>query len=108
MLNFPATSAVCPELPPASVATSIPSILLTASRCLTPKAPCPANAIFIRRSWSCFILEDDVPDRGVRGRHVVEPVDLAHLLIQGAAHDQPHDELNPLGASLPDALQVRH
>ena len=47
ILNLFATSSVPAGLPPASVTTSIPGIFATASRCLIPKAPCPATAIFM-------------------------------------------------------------
>src|SRR5882757_9784156 len=118
MPNFFATSSVCAGLPPAIESTSIPSMLRTASRCLTPKAPCPANTIFIfkpdavfvfrrrrrasgRRATSvplAFVLENDVPDRRIGARHVVKAINLADVIVERTAHDQPHDHLDALRA----------
>ena len=39
---------------------------------------------------------------------MVEAVELLDLLAQGAAHDQPHDQLDALGARLAQVLDVRH
>src|SRR5262249_57571898 len=35
------------------------------------------------------VLENDVPDRGVRGRHGVEAGDLFHLVVERPALDHP-------------------
>src|SRR5262245_48075478 len=53
------------------------------------------------------IFEDNVTDRGVRGRHRIEAVDLVDLLIQRAAHDEPHHHLDALGASLAHQFEMR-
>ena len=47
MWNFLATSSVVTWFPPDKVITSIPGILAIASKCLTPKAPCPATPTFM-------------------------------------------------------------
>src|SRR5690606_3489736 len=47
MPNLPATSRVDSWLPPVIVMTSMPGILRIASRCLMPKAPCPARPTFM-------------------------------------------------------------
>ncbi len=54
-----------------------------------------------------LVLEDDVADRRVRGRHGVEAVDLVNLVVERAAHDQPHDHLDAFGAGLAHVLDVR-
>ena len=38
---------------------------------------------------------------------MVETVDLIDLVTERAAHDEPHDELDPLGACLDHVLEVR-
>src|SRR6266536_1612991 len=82
------------------------------SRCLTPKAPAPASAIRM-----CLVLflaglvggpQHDVPDRGVGSRDMVEAVELLDVAAQSAAHDQPHDQLDALGARLAQILDVWH
>src|SRR6266480_3729756 len=47
-----------------------------------------------------IILQNDVPDSGVGGRHGVEAIKLLHLVVERAAHHMPHDELDAFGASL--------
>ena len=49
-----------------------------------------------------------MPDRGVGRRDVVEAVQLLDGRAHRAAHDQLHDQLDPLGARLPHVLDVRH
>src|SRR5260370_4020280 len=41
------------------------------------------------RSSLAPVLENDVPDGGVRRRHSVEAVDLLHLVLQRSTHEQP-------------------
>ena len=53
------------------------------------------------------VLEDDVPDRGVRGRHGVEAIDLVDLVVERAAHDQPHHHLDAFGAGLAHVFEMR-
>src|SRR5262245_56498582 len=102
MLNFFATSAVDSGLPPASVTTSMPSIFWIASRCLTPKAPCPAIRIFISTR-----LEDDAANRSGRCRDVIEAVALLDTLPERAAHDEPHHELDRLVTGLAQVVEWR-
>ena len=47
-----------------------------------------------------FVLEDDMPDRGVRRGDVIEAINLLHIVIERAAHDQPHDQFHALGPGL--------
>src|SRR5579872_3535491 len=92
-----------------------------ASMCLIPNAPCPATTIFMQRLLSlggrfraaaapreCLVLEDDVAERGVGSRHVIEAIYLAHLVVEGAARDEPHHELDRLGARLAHVLEERN
>src|SRR5215204_2997647 len=44
------------------------------------------------------VFQNDVADRGVRRRYGVEAIDLVHLLIQRATHDEPHHHLDTFGA----------
>src|SRR5207237_8382149 len=46
--------------------------------------------------------------RRIRGGHVVEAVHGTDLLVQRAAHDEPHHELYSLGPRLADIFDVRH
>src|SRR6185312_517063 len=82
---FFATSRVGSSSRPTRESTSIPPMVLIASRCFWPKAPAPARMIFISR-----ILQDDVAHGRVGGGHVVETVYGAHLGCERAAHDEPH------------------
>src|SRR5688572_22050274 len=95
MPNFFATSAVEPALPPTTETTSMPPIFATASRCLMPNAPAPARMTFMSLHLS-LVLENDVSDRRIRSRHVIEPVNLLHIIIERAAHDEPHHQLDAL------------
>src|SRR5579872_2571173 len=91
-----------------------------ASMCLMPNAPCPATTIFMAklllgsRSRTAglpherLVLENDVAQSRVRSRHVIEAIHLAHLVIEGAAGDQPHDELDRLRARLAHVLEERN
>src|SRR5215469_1417184 len=122
-----ATSSACSMRRLTMEVTVTPSMFCRPSRCLVPKAPVPASAIFI---WSASLplpvgknqpaclartsrlgrgfdgLQHQVPDGGVGAWHVVEAVKLLGLRAEGAAHDQPHDQLDALRASLADELQV--
>src|SRR6266496_1245135 len=81
---------------------------ITASRCLTPKAPAPARQILIVSIVdSLGVLENDVADGCIRRRHVIEAVDLARGRVQRATHDEPHHELDSLGASFTHIVEVR-
>src|SRR5580704_5825999 len=51
-------------------------------------------------------LQNDVPDRGVGGRHGVEAIDLVDLVFERAAHDQPHHHLDAFGAGLAHIFEV--
>src|SRR5207237_10411053 len=53
-------------------------------------------------------LQDEVTHRRVRGGHVVEAVHGTDLLVQRAAHDEPHHELYSLGPRLAHVFDVRH
>ena len=48
-----------------------------------------------------------MPDCGIRGGHRVEAVDLLHVVVERAAHDQPHDHLDAFGARLAHIFDVR-
>src|SRR5579863_4564028 len=92
--------------------TVTPSMSARASRCLMPKAPAPASAIRMRLIlFLAGVLDGphhEMPDRGVGPRDVVEAVQLLDLGPHGAAHDQLHDQLDPLRAGLAHILDVRH
>src|SRR5262249_25900214 len=49
-----------------------------------------------------------MPERRVRRGHVIEAIDLAHLLVERTARDEPHDHLDALGASLAHILDERN
>ena len=51
------------------------------------------------------VFQDEMPHRGVGGRHMVVAVHLRHPVIQGAAHDQPHHQFDALGAGLPHVIR---
>src|SRR5688572_19497131 len=106
MLNFFATSAVDSGLPPASVTISMPEIFWMASMCLMPKAPWPATQTFMTRILSSRLHAQQSRCR-VRRRHAIETIRLTHLRPQCAAHGQPHDHLDTLGARLAHVLGVR-
>src|SRR5690606_15020017 len=122
MSNFFATSRVLSSSRPTSETTSTPSLLRMPSMCLTPNAPAPASAtliVFIAAPCpfspkaSALVLEDQVPDRRVRRGHVVEAVnDLRWLAARDVGHraarDQPHHQLDALGAGLANVVDVRH
>src|SRR5580704_14507886 len=89
--------------------------------CLIPNAPCPATTIFMEKLLSLgghfrtaalprerLVLEDDVTESRIRSRHVIEAIHLAHLCIERAARDQPHDELDGLGTRLAHVLDERN
>src|SRR6266536_64677 len=109
---FCATSSACSSLRLTTDVTVTPSMAVRPSRCLTPKAPAPASALRM-----CLVLflaglvggpQHDVPDRGVGSRDMVEAVELLDVAAQSAAHDQPHDQLDALGARLAQILDVWH
>ena len=136
MPYFFATCAVESWLPPTSDVTSTSGMRLSASRCFCPNAPCPATQIFIvtcsyeplisraRRRASilpaavlacpptfrgaAMRLQNDVADRGVRRGHGVEAIDLVDLVVERAAHDQPHHHLDAFGAGLAHVFDVRN
>src|SRR6266496_3192816 len=106
--NLRATSCVDASTRPTSETTSTPSIFASASRCLTPKAPAPARPILIVSIVdSLGVLENDVADGGIRRRHVIEAIDLARGRVQRATHDEPHHELDSLGARFTHIVEVR-
>src|SRR3984957_15911620 len=111
MPNFFATSSVCCWLPPVSETTCTSSIFCSASRCLIPKAPCPATTILITlamMSLLALVLENQVSERRVRRGHVIETVDLLHVVLERATRDQPHDELDGLRAGLANVFNERN
>src|ERR1700722_5380753 len=111
MPNFFATSSVCCWLPPVSETTCTSSIFCSASRCLIPKAPCPATTILITLamvSLLTLVLENQVSERRVRRGHVIETVDLLHVALESATRDQPHDELDGLRAGLANVFDKRN
>ena len=59
-----------------------------------------------RRYFDGFKIE--VADRRVGRRHMVEAVELLHLLAERAAHDEPHDHLDTFGTRFAQVLDVRH
>src|SRR5689334_2227580 len=80
--------------------------------CLMPNAPAPASATLMVPAMS-VVLQDQVADRRVAGRHMVEAVphrrlpaavDVAHR----AARDQPHHEFDALAAGLAHIVDMRH
>src|SRR5215813_1461998 len=108
---FLATSSACSSLRLTTDVTVTPSMTARPSRCLVPKAPAPASAIRMRLVFlACLAGRPDyeVPDRGVGPGDVVEAVQLFDGGPHGAAHDQLHDQLDPLGARLAHVLDVRH
>src|SRR5580704_5782082 len=103
-----ATSSACSSRRLTTAVTLTPSMFARPSRCLMPKAPVPASAI--RMSGLLVSVsgpKHEVPDRGVRSGHMVEAVEFLHLGAQGAAHDQPHDQLDALRTGLAHVVQVR-
>src|SRR5262249_36263839 len=54
-----------------------------------------------------MVFENNVTDRGVRRRHCVEAVDLVDLVVERAAHDQPHHHLDAFGAGLAHVIDMR-
>src|SRR5574337_1241126 len=125
MRYLSATARVLASSRPTSETTSTPSICAIASRCLMPNAPAPASATLIVMpasdepplgGWSalggqrtpvsvgapCSVLQDEVADRGVRRRHMVEAVHHLRCPCLGhrTARDQPHHQLDPLAAGL--------
>src|SRR6185295_17366742 len=49
-----------------------------------------------------------MPERRVRGGHVIEAINLAHLLFERPARDEPHDHLDALGPGLAHVLDERN
>jgi hypothetical protein len=49
-----------------------------------------------------------VADRGVRRRHGVEAIDFVDLVVERAAHDEPHHHLDAFGAGLAHVIDVRN
>src|ERR1700722_10968294 len=116
-----ATSSACSSRRLTTDVTVTPSMFARPSRCLMPKAPVPARAIFMSSdsliTWLLDLLaaclggrfhraQHQVPDGGVGTGDVVEAVQLLRLRAERAAHDQPHDQFDALGAGLADKLQV--
>src|SRR5258708_194143 len=113
-----ATCSACSWRRLTTEVTVTPSMFARPSRCLMPKAPVPASAIFISVSptllCSALLLgglggpQHEVPDGGVGTWHMVEAVKRLGLRAERAAHDQPHDKLNALRARLAHEFQVLH
>src|ERR1039458_7478245 len=97
-----ATSAVVCKSRPTSETTSMPPILDIASRCLIPNAPAPARMTFISK----LVVEQQMAYGGIGGRHVIKAMQHPHALVQRAAHDQPHDQLDALRARLAQILEM--
>ena len=47
-------------------------------------------------------------ERRVRRRHVIEAMDFLDLVVQRAAHDQPHHQFNAFRAGLAQIFEVRN
>src|SRR6478735_4611830 len=77
MAYFLATCSVPAGSPPINDTTSTPEMRFSASRCFCPKAPCPATQIFI-------LL----------------------LVVERAAHDEPHHQLYRLRAGFAQVLEM--
>src|SRR5580700_37091 len=108
---FSATSSACSSLRLITQVTVTPSMSARASRCLRPNAPAPATAMrmgLVLLGGRVDGPDHHVPHGGVGSRHVVEAVELGDLGAHRAAHDQLHDQLDPLRASLAHVLEVRH
>src|SRR5215831_7940428 len=109
---FRATSSACSSRRLTMEVTVTPSMAASPSRCLMPKAPAPATAI--RMGLALFLAgraggpDHEVADRGVGPGDVVEAVKLLDGGPHGTAHDQLHDQLDPLGARLAHVLDMRH
>src|SRR5215472_7306676 len=103
IFHFSATCFVVSARPPASDTTSMPGIFASASRCLMPKAPWPARQIFMGCLLAVF--EDDMAQRRVGNRNVMEAVDFLNPVVERAAHDEPHDELDAFRARLAQILE---
>src|SRR5690348_6783608 len=110
IFHFLATSSVPAGRPPAKVITSMPGIAWIASRCLMPKAPWPARPTFMAiLSYPTLmrVFENEMTHRRVRGGHGVEAVHLLHLIVERAARDQPHHQLDAFRAGLADVIDMR-
>ena len=81
---------------------STPSIRCSPSRCFSPNAPGSGEGDPHRQ-----LLQYHVPDRGVRRRDAVEAVSLDDVGTERAAHDQPHDQFDPLRPRLAQIVEVR-
>src|SRR5690349_6230690 len=107
-----AISVVGSSLRPTSDTTSTPSMFLMPSRCLMPNAPAPASATLIALAIS-VVLQDEMADGGVARRHVVEAMPHRRLLAapevaHRAARNQPHHQLDALGAGFAHVLKMRN
>src|SRR5215467_12603631 len=96
---------------PISDTTSTPSMFLMPSRCLMPNAPAPASATLIALAIS-VVLQDQMADGGVARGHVVEAMPHRRLLAAAevahrATRDQPHHELDALGACFTHIFEMR-
>ena len=52
------------------------------------------------------VFQNDVADRRVGSGHMIETVDLSDLVVEGAAHDQPHDHFYSFRTGFAHVFQV--
>ena len=86
--DLPASARACARR---RETTSTPSISFSAVEMLLPERAGAGQAIFMPRGSSTIC-----PTAVLRRRHVIMAVQLLHLVAERAAHDQPHDQLDPL------------
>src|SRR6202048_2352465 len=55
---------------------------------------------------SASVLEYYMTDGGVRGRHGVEAIDFLHVVVERAAHDEPHHHFDAFGTGLAHVFDV--
>src|SRR5262247_2630304 len=92
-------------MPPASPKPMI-AMVLNASAPMSPSSA-RGSGRFASRRLAPEILEDHLGEAGDHGEIVVA-VDAPHFLRKRAAHHQPHDLLDAVGAALLHELLVGH
>src|SRR5215813_12092578 len=55
-----------------------------------------------------LVFENQMAEGRVRAGHMIEPMHLAHALLEGAARNQPHDHLDSLRAGLTHIFYERN
>src|SRR5580700_6319127 len=78
-----------------------------ASRCLMPNAPWPARHTFMTCPLAP-VLENHVPDRGVRGGDMVEAINFLGVIVERAARNEPHHQLDAFRARFAHILKMRN